>query len=84
MRVPVESSLLAWVAYDAARHRLRVQLHTGEHYLYFQVPPNCYQGLLNAASKGVYFNRHIRNCFPYQHLSQPSAPVVLAAPRKTK
>jgi len=84
MRVPLESSLLAWVRYDGARRQLQVQLHSGERYLYFQVPATCFQQLLDADSKGSFFNRHIRNYFPYQHLSRPSAPVVLSAPRKTK
>jgi hypothetical protein len=84
MHVPLDSSLLAWVSYDAARCQLQVQFHGTERYVYFQVPPACYQALLAADSSGAYFNRHIRNCFPYQHLSRSHRPVVLAAPHKTK
>jgi len=85
MRVPLDSSLLAWVRYDAARRQLQLQFRsTGERYVYLQVPPACYHALLAADSKGAYFNSHIRNCFPFQHLSRSHAPVVLAAPRKTK
>jgi hypothetical protein len=84
MHVPLESSLLAWVRYDPARRQLQVQFRSGERYLYFQVPPTCYQQLLQAYSKGSYFNHQIRNCFPYQHLSRSSSPLVLSAPRKTK
>jgi len=84
MRVPLESSRLAWVRYQRARRQLHVQFRSGERYLYFQVPPTCYQQLLDADSKGSYFNHQIRNCFPYQHLSQTSSPLVLSAPRKTK
>jgi hypothetical protein len=57
---------------------------TGERYLYFQVPVARYHDLLQADSKGTFFNRHIRNRFPYQHLSAAPKPVVLAAPGKTK
>ena len=60
------------------------QFRSGERYLYFQLPPTCYQQLLQADSKGAYFNHNIRNRFPSQHLSHPSAPLVLAALRKTK
>jgi hypothetical protein len=84
MRVSLESSLLAWVEYDAVRRHLQVQFRSGERYLYFQAPPACYHNLLEADSKGAYFNHHIRNQFPYQHLSSSAAPVVLAAPHKTK
>lgn len=84
MRVPLDSTLLAWVRYHPAADRLEVFLHSGERYQYFGVPSSCYQQLLQADSKGAFFNRHIRNCFPFQNLSKPAAPVVLAAPRKTK
>jgi hypothetical protein len=84
MRVPLDSTLLAWVLYDPAADRLQVHLHSGQRYQYFGVPPSCYQQLLQADSKGAFFNRHIRNCFPFQNLSKPAAPIVLAAPRKTK
>lgn len=84
MRVPVQSSLLTWVCYDAAARRLEVQFHSGERYQYFAVPASRYQQLLQADSKGSFFNRHIRNCFPFQQLSRPSAPIVLASSGKTK
>lgn len=84
MRVSLESSALDWVRYDAVRRHLLVHFHGGERYLYFQVPATCYQELLDADSQGTYFNRHIRNCFPYQHLSESQSPLVLAASRKTK
>ena len=82
--MPLESTLLAWANYHPAPSRLEIQFRSGERYLYFRVPPACYQQLLQAASKGDYFNRNIRNRFPYQHLSRPSAPLVLSAPPKTK
>lgn len=84
MRLPVDSSLLSWVDYDEPRHQLRVRFRTGESYLYFQVPAEQYHNLLLADSKGAFFNRHIRNHFPYQHLSASAKPVVLAPPSKTK
>jgi KTSC domain len=84
MRVWLESTLLASALYDPVRRHLEVVFRSGERYLYFQVPPHCYQHLLEADSKGAYFNHHIRNHFPFQHLSDPSQPVVLAAPFKTK
>ncbi len=84
MRVPLESTTLASALYDPLQSRLEIEFRNGQRYLYFQVPPACYQQLLQADSKGSYFNRRIRNRFPFQHLSRPSAPVVIAAPHKTK
>jgi lysyl-tRNA synthetase class 2 len=84
MRVPLESTLLAWASYDPLSCRLQIEFRSGEHYLYFRVPPACYQQLLQAHSKGSFFNANIRNRFPYQNLSRTSAPLVLTAARKTK
>jgi hypothetical protein len=84
VRIPLDSSLLSWVDYDPSRSQLSVQLRDGQRYLYFQLPPACYHQLLAADSHGAYFNRHIRNHFPYQHLSSSSPqPIVLIA-QKTK
>lgn len=80
MRVPLDSTLLAWLDYDPLSCRLKIEFHSGERYLYLRVPSTVYQQLLQADSKGTYFNRHIRNHFPYQNLSRTSAPLVLAAP----
>jgi hypothetical protein len=82
LAVPLDSTLLASALYDAATRRLHLEFRTGEQYLYFRVPPHCFQQLITAESKGAYFNRYIRNRFPFQHLSRPSAPVVL--PRSFK
>lgn len=79
----LDSSLLASVLYDPHRTHLDVEFRSGQSYRYFNVPASCYQELLAADSKGRYFNRRIRNCFPYQNLSRPSAPLVLTA-AKTK
>jgi len=83
-RVPLQSTTLASVVYHAALRRPEIEFRTGKRYLYFQVPPQRYRELLDAESKGAYFNRHIRNCFPYQHLSDASTPVVLPVRHKTK
>jgi len=82
--VPLVSSTLASAGYDPALRRLEIQFHSGEHYLYFQVPPQIYQQLVRAESKGAWFNHHIRNRFPFQHLSSPAAPIVLPPNHKTK
>jgi hypothetical protein len=61
MRVRLESATLASVLFDPVQCRLEVEFRNGKRYLYFQVPPLSYQALLQADSKGSYFNRHIRN-----------------------
>ena len=76
--VQFESTLLASARYDATRRHLDVQLHSGDSYRYFGVSTKSYQELLSADSKGRYFNQNIRNRFPYQNLSHPASPVILA------
>ena len=83
-RVPLASSSLVWAQYDPALRRLELQFRNGERYLYFQVPPCLYHNLLDANSKGAFFNRHIRNCFAFKQLTRPCRPIVLAAPGKTR
>ena len=65
---PVESKLLAAVAYVAPRRSLYLRFHSGEVYRYYTFPAEQYQEFLDAASKGRYFLSHIRNRFPYQKL----------------
>jgi KTSC domain len=76
--VQLQSTTLASAFYYPRRHRLELEFRSGKRYLYFQVPRQCYRELLRADSKGGYFNRNIRNRFPFQDLSTPSAPLVLA------
>ena len=78
-RVPLESRTLASALYDSSRHRLELEFRSGRRYLYFRVPPHCYQQLLQADSKGGFFNRTIRNRFAFRDLSATSAPIVLTS-----
>jgi hypothetical protein len=73
-RVPLDFSSLAWAQYDPALRRLELEFRNGERYLYFQVPPPHYQNLLDADSKGAFFNRHIRNCFAFKQPDAPAPP----------
>jgi len=61
--VTLQSSLLARVAYNQGLAILRLEFCDGAIYQYFQVPHQTYEDLLKAESKGVYFNRYIRNAF---------------------
>jgi KTSC domain len=61
----VQSSVLARAAYDQAVAILELEFCSGIVYRYFHVPQQIYQDLLQAHSKGAYFNRHVRNVFRY-------------------
>ena len=61
--VAIRSSSLAQVAYDCHQAILRVQFRDGTAYEYEGVPLQTYLDLLQADSKGGYFNRYIRNLY---------------------
>jgi hypothetical protein len=65
----VDSSVFAWVAYCGDRRHLR--FHTGKVYRYFAFPPDRYDELLAAESKGVYFAESIRGSFFMKRFARP-------------
>ena len=66
MRVTtVESTTLVTVSYDDARQLLQLEFCSRAVYQYFNVPTAVHQSLLDASSKGRYFNQAIRGRFPY-------------------
>jgi hypothetical protein len=65
-RVPVQSSNLASVGYDSGNMVIEIEFHSGGIYQYFNVPEHIHQGLMNAGSKGTYFNQNIKKAgYPY-------------------
>jgi len=67
-RVPLESTLLAAAVYDDSRRQLELDFRDGTRYLYSGIAPCLFRDLLSAVSKGVFFNRCIRDRFPYTKL----------------
>lgn len=65
-RIPVISSTLSSVAYDATTRILELQFTSGDVYQYRQVPRYRYTELLNAPSKGTYFNLYIKDRYPFR------------------
>lgn len=59
-RQSVSSSNLASIGYDAASNILEVEFNHGGIYQYFDVPQHEYQALMNADSKGQYFDANIK------------------------
>ena len=70
-RMPVESSSLAAVGYEAATQRLEVEFVSGRVYRYSGVPEFLFRALLAARSKGRYFNQSIRDRFPHEEFDPP-------------
>ena len=58
--IPVTSSNLASVGYDEDSLTLRVEFLNGTLYDYYNVPKEVFLDLLNATSKGQFFNQNIK------------------------
>jgi hypothetical protein len=56
--IAVNSSAIRAVGYDGCT--LTVEFHSGRIYDHVGVPYSVYAGLMNASSKGWYYNTHIR------------------------
>jgi hypothetical protein len=61
--IPVVSNTLRTVGYDTDRQLLQIEFQNRSIYQYFEVPQAVYEELMQASSKGAYFNRSIRPHF---------------------
>jgi len=62
------STAIRGVEYNDEARVLDIQFTSGPKiYPYLDVPQHVYDGLLAAPSKGVYFNRHIRDQYSVRH-----------------
>lgn len=62
-RIPVNSSNLASVGYDASSKTLEIEFKNRRVYQYFQVPAMEHLSLINADSVGKYFNAEIKGTY---------------------
>jgi hypothetical protein len=59
------SSVISDFDYDGSREKLYITFISGKTYVYNRVPPQTYEGLATASSKGAFFNQHIKDRYPY-------------------
>ena len=71
-RVHLESSALTAVVFWPESNVLEVEFRNGLIYEYLDVSCSIYEQLLTASSKGAFFGRFIRNCFPYRRVARLS------------
>jgi hypothetical protein len=67
---PVESSMIHAVGYDDETQTLEVIFNSGRIYRYEDVPPEEYEGLMNAESKGRYMRANIIDVYPHYQTSR--------------
>jgi hypothetical protein len=62
------STVIRSFDYRAEARELEILFTTGRRYVYRAVPPEEVEALRSASSRGRYFNKHIRNLYPYREL----------------
>jgi hypothetical protein len=66
----VDSSMIHAVGYDPESRTLQVVFNSGKTWEYYDVPPEAYQGLMAAESKGRYMRANILDVYPEAPLSR--------------
>ncbi len=67
-RIPVASTVIAAISYSPET-ALDVEFTSGTTYRYFAVPAQLVHEFLSTDSKGGFFNRRIRSCYPCAKLN---------------
>ena len=62
--IKVSSRAIAAVGYDASTGRLKITFQQGYTYDFCNVPAAVFKQLMDARSKGSYYNEHIRDKYP--------------------
>ena len=64
------STVIRRFDYRPEARELEILFTTGRRYVYLDVPPETHTEFCAAFSKGVYFNRHIRDRYRYKELAE--------------
>ena len=67
------SQVIRALAYDADRNELTVGFASGRIYVYSLVPPAVFAALEATASKGAFFNQHVRDRYPFRKAGSGAA-----------
>jgi hypothetical protein len=66
----VDSSMIHAVGYDAEAQELEVVFNNGQVWRYVEVPPEEFEGLMAADSKGRYMRGNILGCYEEYRVSK--------------
>ena len=62
------STVIRTFHYEPDDQRLVIEFQTGRRYAYFHVPPDVYEAMRGAPSRGAYFNSRIRDRYSYSRI----------------
>ena len=63
------STVIQRFDYSPERQELTVEFVSGRRYIYWTVPQDEVEAMRRAFSKGVYFNKRIRDRYPFRELA---------------
>lgn len=63
-RIPVTSSNIQSIGFDASNETLEIEFISGSTYQYYGVPEHVYEEMMSASSHGKYFHAHIKGRYP--------------------
>lgn len=61
----VDSSNIEAIGYDVDAQELHVRFLSGDSYIYHGVPPQTFDNLMQAPSKGSFLNREVKGTYQY-------------------
>ena len=64
----VSSSTVISIGYDAPTQTLEIEFGSGRVYQYYGVPAHMHAEIMQAPSKGRFFNTHIRNAYAFSRV----------------
>ena len=64
------SSVITHFTYDLSGEKLEITFVSGTVYNYKGVPAPVYEGLKNSKSKGIYFNRMIKEKYGFERVDK--------------
>jgi KTSC domain-containing protein len=70
LREAVSSSVIAAIGYDEEAEMLEVEFVSGAVCLYHGVSPDVYEDFRSTSSKGKFFNRHIKDAYPWERVER--------------
>ncbi len=65
----IESSNIAAIGSEVDNPDLYIRFHSGAEYVYHDVPEDVLFELMDADSKGKYFNQYIKGVYEYEKVS---------------
>ena len=65
----VSSSTVISIGYDSQTQTLEIDFGSGRVYQYYGVPDHVHEEIMQASSKGQFFNTYIRNVYAFSRVA---------------